>query len=100
MTPVRAYKPVQIHMTTYTNISQTQIQYKLDDARNSPKTQILRKMLGTPGCYACEHSGEENYKVRGGGGAWTLARCAGPRGAGLLRIKEWKSRRGWWCWCL
>ena len=33
MIPVHTYNPVQLNMTTYTNPSQTQIEYKLDSAK-------------------------------------------------------------------
>ena len=37
LTPIHSYNPVQIHRITYTNASQTQIWYKLDDARKNIK---------------------------------------------------------------
>jgi len=86
MSPVHTYNPVQIHMTTYTNTTKIQIQYKLDDARENTrlKHRSRRKRLGLRDATARKHSGKENYEVRGEGGAWPLGRCAGPRGcAGL-----------------
>ena len=55
MTPVCAYNPVQIYRITHTNPSQTQIQYKLDDARKETLLNTkMMKMSGTPESYTSE----------------------------------------------
>jgi len=78
MIPVHAYNPVQIHMTTYTNTSQTQIQYKLDDARkNTHLNTNTMKMPKTPESYAHEPvAGKHQSEKRTGLGPLV---AAGPR---------------------
>ena len=63
MTLVHAYNPVQICRSTRTNPSQTQIQYKLDDARKDTRLNTNpMKTAGTPESYAHELRGGKTPK--------------------------------------
>ena len=83
MIPVHACNPVQIHSTIYTNPSQTQIQYKLDDARKNTNLDTnTMKILGASESYAHELCNGETPKQevdRGLAPWWPLAlgRCTG-----------------------
>ena len=93
MSPVHTYNPVQIHRTIYTNTTQTPniIQARQCERKYSPKTQISMKTLGTLGCYAREHPGEENYEARGEMEGWPPLR---PPALGVApTIRGWPR---WW----
>jgi len=63
MTPVHAYNPVQLHRTTYTNTSQVQMQYKLDEARKNTRLNTnTMKTAKTLKSYAHEHCSGETPK--------------------------------------
>jgi len=76
MIPVHAHNSVQIHRTTYINPLQTQIQYKLDDARKNTRLNTNTiKMSGTPKIYVHELRSRKTPKRVVNGGLV----AAGPR---------------------